>query len=91
MKRGNRKIALFSLGSKSKGGVAVMAYLRDPDKRNELWQRDSGECGLCKNPVFDSWEADHVVPMSKGGNDDLDNFQVSHPTCNKRKGNRGVL
>lgn len=31
---------------------------------------------------------DHIVPMSAGGSDELDNLQLVHFTCNARKGAR---
>ena len=31
---------------------------------------------------------DHIVPLSKGGADRLDNWQLTHAHCNKIKVNR---
>lgn len=51
--------------------------------------RDGLRCGLCGEAVPpDDVHIDHVQPVSKGGNDDPDNLQVSHALCNMRKGNR---
>lgn len=45
-------------------------------------------CGICEEPILDYDQAniDHVVPLSKGGSDTLDNMQISHITCNSKKG-----
>ena len=41
----------------------------------------------------EGWEMglhiDHVIPLSKGGPDILENVRPSHAICNMRKGNRG--
>lgn len=60
----------------------------------ELWfvyfKRDS--CGATikkddfgKNSQF-GWEIDHIVPVVKGGTDDLDNLQPLHWENNRQKG-----
>lgn len=33
---------------------------------------------------------DHIVPLSKGGEDSYDNTQATHYRCNKKKGNKHV-
>jgi len=56
-------------------------------------------CHLCGNPVdmaatrkvgYYGWEnglhLDHVVPLSKGGSDTLENVKPSHAKCNIAKG-----
>ena len=52
-------------------------------------------CELCKEPIRKSKNNknrrltfDHIIPKSKGGNGDLENLQIAHARCNKRKGNR---
>ena len=30
---------------------------------------------------------DHIVPLSKGGSDDITNMQIAHSACNREKGN----
>lgn len=54
-----------------------------------VWQRDSGVCGIC-GTLADSatWHLDHIIPLSRGGTHEYANVQVSHPFCNKSKGNR---
>ena len=41
-----------------------------------------------------NWEyglhIDHVIPISKGGPDTLENVRPSHALCNIKKGNRGI-
>lgn len=58
-------------------------------------------CHLCQEPIdleaprkpgTDGWEKglhiDHLVPISKGGADALDNVRPSHAACNMRKHNK---
>lgn len=54
-----------------------------------VFSRDEGICGICREPVEpDNWHLDHIVPLARGGHHTYDNVQVSHPTCNMRKGAR---
>ncbi len=51
--------------------------------------RDGLVCGICGGEVApDDVHIDHIQPVSRGGSNDLDNLQVTHSVCNKRKGNR---
>ena len=61
-----------------------------------LIERDGTNCHLCNEPVdtllprnnrFGA-TIDHVIPISKGGLDELDNLKLAHWICNIRKGNR---
>lgn len=76
------------------------AKLRDPAAeqidRDDIGDRDGWGCGLCGSPVDqaltyphpDSPSLDHVVPLSRGGLHVESNVQISHLTCNVRKGAR---
>lgn len=49
-------------------------------------ERDSGLCGICREPVTPEEESlDHVVPLAKGGRHRYENVQLAHLSCNKRK------
>jgi hypothetical protein len=47
-------------------------------------------CPLCNKTIFDNDEihTDHIKPISKGGEDIIQNMQITHGTCNLSKGNR---
>lgn len=46
----------------------------------------NGACAICGRT--DSPSIDHVVPISKGGSDGVDNLRVLCTSCNSRKGGK---
>ena len=63
----------------------------------EIWERDGGRCGICRKkidiqikwPDRRALAIDHIVPLSKGGEDTPENLQATHAACNGRKNNKG--
>jgi 5-methylcytosine-specific restriction endonuclease McrA len=51
-----------------------------------VWDRDDWRCVTCG--THKNLTVDHIIPVSKGGTDDLDNLQTMCGPCNSRKGNR---
>ena len=71
---------------------------REHYTRQQLLERDGYTCYLCHTPVDltaphvvgqPGWETyphvDHVIPISKGGHDTLDNVRIAHARCNLEK------
>lgn len=61
-----------------------------PATRAAVWAKTDGRCVYCgiqTNP-FSTFSIDHVVPVSKGGTDDLANLVPCCRSCNSRKGAR---
>ena len=61
----------------------------------QLIDRQNGICGICSHPLppfttgrKNQFHVDHIVPISKGGSNDLSNLQAAHEYCNLRKGQR---
>lgn len=52
--------------------------------------RDNGRCRGCGIGDFDALQADHIIPASLGGKDNLDNLQCLCGVCNGRKGNVNI-
>lgn len=52
------------------------------------------DCHICLQPIDyslpanhpESFEADHLVPFSRGGTDSFHNLRASHRSCNRSKG-----
>lgn len=65
-----------------------------PANRLAIYERDGWICQLCSEPVDPSvpvntrWDAtlDHIVPVSRGGDDSLGNLRLAHRRCNAVRG-----
>lgn len=64
--------------------------LIETPKRSTVWSRTGGQCHLCLAPVeFESdWHVEHVIPLSRGGVEDIKNLAPSHAKCNLSKGSK---
>jgi hypothetical protein len=75
-------------------GVAKPAYVYF----ETVVERDGGICWLCNKAVdltlsrITRYGAtlDHVIPISKGGADSLDNIRLAHWICNNQKSNKMI-
>ncbi|MGL4668996.1 MAG: HNH endonuclease [Methanobacteriaceae archaeon] len=58
--------------------------------RHEVFKRDNYICVECGAKKSDdvTLHVDHIIPSSKGGNDELDNLQTLCQDCNTAKGDR---
>jgi 5-methylcytosine-specific restriction protein A len=56
-------------------------------RRKEILERDAYLCVACraKGRITDATDVDHIVPLSKGGTDDLGNLQSLCERCHKSK------
>lgn len=58
--------------------IAIVRFLR---------KRDGELCQICHMTFWEAFpEIDHIIPVSKGGTDSLENFQLAHRKCNLHKG-----
>ena len=55
-----------------------------PTVRLDVLRRDGAECQACG--AVNDLEIDHIEPVSRGGQSDMDNLQVLCKPCNLRKG-----
>ena len=68
-------------------------YLRDSLVEVSLGRYGKLMCGICNQEIVDNgrkysqcnWNIDHIVPVSKGGEDTLENTQLAHRECNHKK------
>ena len=57
---------------------------------NQLINSKGAFCGICGKPInnMKHCTVDHIVPLSRGGQTTLENCQLAHVWCNKKKGSR---
>lgn len=51
--------------------------------RPALFERDENACRFCGST--ENLEADHIIPLARGGANELDNLQILCRSCNRRK------
>jgi len=69
-----------------KGRENEINYFRDPEKRKELFDRDSWKCYLCGKKVTEEDAVlDHYIPQCKGGTDNKENLKTACCSCNSIK------
>jgi hypothetical protein len=56
--------------------------------RDKVYDRDDEKCNYCGS--LDDLEIDHILPISKGGNSNLENLQILCKSCNLLKSNKLV-
>lgn len=55
--------------------------------RAEVFERDGATCRYCDAALtWDTYECDHVHPVSKGGSNDPQNLAAACEPCNRSKG-----
>jgi 5-methylcytosine-specific restriction endonuclease McrA len=76
--------------------VLAAGVLRVPYTEAEVYERHGWVCYICGGPIDASItdrsaanpSFDHVIPISRGGADVLDNVRPAHKGCNSHKGRR---
>lgn len=58
-----------------------------PELRSVVFERDGLSCRYCQTEAG-PFEVDHIIPVVRGGSDDLENLCVACKPCNASKGGR---
>lgn len=53
-----------------------------------LFIDQEGFCAYCNYDIEDGYHVDHVIPLSRGGNNSRGNIALACPSCNLRKGTK---
>jgi hypothetical protein len=57
--------------------------------RFEVIERHGFTCHICSKPIhYTDFSIDHIIPISRGGTQDLDNLLPAHKVCNSQKSNK---
>jgi hypothetical protein len=71
----------------------------DDYNRIDIFNNYEGICCICNKPIDidmpprhpESFTIQHIIPVSLGGNDTVDNIKPAHYSCNSRIGNRSIV
>lgn len=67
------------------GKITISGTIREWEREQEL----SKECVYCGS--VSNLTTDHLIPKSKGGNDEADNVVLACQSCNESRNNRGIF
>lgn len=60
--------------------------LAEPNIKRQIWERQNEKCAYCgQRKQLKRMTVDHIIPLSKGGTDELDNLQCTCKMCNQLK------
>ena len=63
----------------------------DPDLRRALWEAQNRRCGYCGTKIgFFEVTVDHIIPLSRGGPDCMDNMICSCKPCNESQKSENI-
>ena len=85
-------VNFISLPDREPEPVGERRHRLTPELKAKVWEKTAGHCKYCGrrlNP-FREFSVDHVIPVSKGGGDDIDNLVPACRSCNISKGDREV-
>lgn len=58
------------------------------DARKLIYNKANGRCELCgRKIIFEDMTVDHIIPLSQGGLDEVENLQCTCNACNQFKQN----
>ena len=56
-----------------------------PQQIKELYEKQRGKCAVCRTELGSKYHRDHIIPVVRGGSDDIGNIQLLCMPCNKHK------
>lgn len=71
---------------KNKAKIKRKSY--SDEERKIIYNKSGGRCELCgRRLLFEEMTLDHIVPLSMGGEDSMENLQAACYACNQFKSN----
>ena len=67
---------------------AALRRSLSPAERALIYAKTAGLCHICGGPAGIRWHADHVVPHSRGGRHQVDNYLPASGPCNRLRWDR---
>lgn len=59
-----------------------------PHIKRGIWESQNEKCAYCgQRRKLKNMTVDHIIPLSKGGTDDISNLQCTCKMCNRLKDN----
>lgn len=69
-------------------GVKKKRRIYSKDERKIIYDKSNGHCELCGHRLLlENMTLDHIIPLSMGGEDSMENLQASCFVCNQFKSN----
>lgn len=56
-----------------------------PEQIKAMLEKQKKKCINCKKSIAKKYHVDHIMPIAKGGSNDISNIQLLCPTCNHKK------
>lgn len=85
-------IMAYQSGGKWNGRPARTGRSKSYRKQKEqILDRDGDCCFLCGKPMGDDITLEHLVPLSKGGKNTIDNMVLMDEECNQSLDNMGLI
>lgn len=61
------------------------------DEVQALLVKQKRRCANCRNSIRKGYHVDHIVPLVRGGGNDIANIQLLCPTCNLKKSDKDPI
>jgi len=68
-----------------RGSARARGYDAEYERNRRLVMREEAHCGLCGAPGRADDQADHILPLARGGTSARENLRRAHKRCNQAR------